>query len=99
MNALALAIRRLTQPLDDQSASMMTGWKCPEKGRVFVVRYNQATGYDLERLNEQFGDHDAYVDALFKGVDPSAFDNVWIIDWCQFQVPKVNLIVAANVEP
>jgi hypothetical protein len=56
------SIRRLTQPVNGQyPRPWMTEMMHPEEARVFVVGYNQATGFPAE----QVGDHETYIDALF----------------------------------
>jgi hypothetical protein len=62
MNTLEDSIRRLTQPVNGQfPRPWMTDMMHPEKARIFIVGYNQATGFPAALV----GDHNAYIDALF----------------------------------
>ena len=62
MSPLEASIRRLTQPVNGQfPRPWMTTMAHPEKARIFVVGYNQATGFPAARI----GSHDDFIDALF----------------------------------
>jgi len=62
MNTLEASIRQHTQAVNGQfPRPWMTDTPHPEQARVFIVGYNQATGFPTERI----GSHDEYVDALF----------------------------------
>src|ERR1022692_515178 len=68
MNTLEVSIRRLTQPVNGQfPRPWMTSVAHPEKARIFIVGYNQATGFPVELS----GSHDEYIDALFNRNDRS----------------------------
>lgn len=62
MNTVEASIRRLTQPVNGQfPRPWMMGMEHPEKARIFIVGYNQTTGFCAALV----GDHNAYIDALF----------------------------------
>ena len=62
MSPLEASIRRLTQPVNGQfPRPWMTTMAHPEKARIFVVGYNQATCFPAARI----GSHDDFIDALF----------------------------------
>lgn len=64
VNTLEASIRRLTQPVSGQfPRPWMTDMTRPEKALVFVVGYNQATGFSVDKVYG--GDHNAYIDSLF----------------------------------
>ena len=68
MSTLEASIRRLTQPVNGQfPRPWMTNMAHPENARVFVVGYNQATGFPAALI----GSHDDYMDALFNRNDRS----------------------------
>ena len=68
MSALEASIRRLTQPVNGQfPRPWMTNMARPENARIFVVGYNQATGFPAALI----GSHDDYIDALFNRNDGS----------------------------
>ena len=63
MNTLEASLRRLTQPVNGQfPRPWMTDMEHPEKARIFIVGYNQATGFPAAALA---GGRNAYIDALF----------------------------------
>ena len=63
MNTLEASLRRLTQPVNGQfPRPWMTDMEHPEKACIFIVGYNQATGFPAGAL---VGGHNAYIDALF----------------------------------
>jgi hypothetical protein len=62
MNKLEPAIRRLTQPINEQfPRPWMTDMASPEKARVFIVGRNQAKVCPATLS----GGHEAFIDALF----------------------------------
>jgi hypothetical protein len=68
MSPLEASIRRLTQPVNGQfPRPWMTDMPHPEEARVFIVGFNQATGFPAAVV----GSHDDYVDALFNRGDRS----------------------------
>jgi hypothetical protein len=68
MSTLEASIRRLTQPINGQfPRPWMTNMAHPENARIFVVGYNQATGFPAALI----GSHDDYIDALFNRNDGS----------------------------
>jgi hypothetical protein len=63
MTSLEDRLRELTTPLRGQyPRPWMSDSRCPEKSRIFLVGFNQATKFDVTITND---DHNAFMDALF----------------------------------
>jgi hypothetical protein len=67
MSPLEAAIRRLTTPINGQfPRPWMTNTAHPENARIFVVGYNPATEFPVEKVG-----YEDFIDALFKRNDKS----------------------------